>query len=173
MRAWTATLITVSFLCLSMTSARAEPPVMPRDLVEYGRSRGCEPVGDFYDRPGAFGPPYVYGYLPGRPKDSAVFWCQTGQGAGRRFWLMVKRDTTITSHGCADKVEWPYYPGGLSIERVGLASGEFVYLSEWAGPKRVIPETAQLSGNAIQSEYDGVEFALSCYGREWIVRMRH
>jgi hypothetical protein len=160
-------------MCLLVTAVWAEPLVMPRDLVEYGRAKGCEQVLDFYDRPGALGPPYIYGYLPGRPKSSVVFWCQTGQTADRKFWLVVKRDRVVKGYDCAEKVEWPRHPGGLSIERAGVAGGEFIYLSEWEQPKRVVPSTVQLTGNAIQSEYDGLEATFYCYRGEWIVRMRH
>jgi hypothetical protein len=167
------TAITACAICLWVTSVYAEPLVMPRDLVEYARAKDCEQVLDFYDRPGAVRPPYVYGYLPGRPNRSAVFWCQTGQGADRKFWLVTKRDRAIKDYDCPDIVEWPRYPGGLSIEHAGFAAGEFVYLSEWDQPKRVIPRNIRLSGNGIQSEYDGLESLFYCYRGEWIVRMRH
>jgi hypothetical protein len=160
-------------MCSLVNAACAEPLVMPRDLVEYGRTKGCEQVSDFYDRPGSFGPPYVYGYLPGRPKNSAVFWCQTGQTADRKFWLVIKRDRAVTGYDCPDRIESPLQPGGLSIERLDAAGTEFIYLSEWRQPKRVLPNTVQLTGHAIQSEYDGLEAMFYCHQGEWIVRVRH
>lgn len=166
-------ILAVCTMSLLATTAWTEPLVMPRDLVAYGRVKGCEQVRDFYDRPGVLGPPYVYGYLPGPLDDSAVFWCQTGPGAKRQVWLVVKRDRAVRGYDCAEKVRWPLYPGGLSIERAGVASDEFFYLAEWDQPKRVVPGTTQLIGHAIQSEYDGLEAMLYCYRGEWIIRVRH
>lgn len=167
-----ASLSVLVISCL-VTAVYAEQLIIPRDLVEYGRAKGCEQILDFYDRPGVIKPPYVYGYLPGRSEDSVVFWCQTGQGKQRKFWLVVKRNKMAKDYDCMERINSPIYPGGLSIEHAGVTGGEFIYLSEWDKPTRMIPETTQLPGHAIQSEYDGLGVMFYCYQGEWIIRVRH
>jgi len=63
-------------LALLHTSQSAADPkyVIPRELVEHAREIGCAQIEDYYDISGMIGPPYVYGYIPGRLEDSAAFW---------------------------------------------------------------------------------------------------
>lgn len=147
-------------------------PIMPEELIAYAAENGCEQVGDFFKRPGMVNPPYVYGYLPGLAEDSAVLWCQVKHGEDRKFLLLIMmKRRGHESAKCSAKLEWPNYPGGLSIYKDKRTTlDEFVYL---ANPKRRGPRNVKLSGNAILSEYDGVDELFYCYKGEWLTRQRH
>ena len=72
------------FLCVAVISmltgeqAYGDIKNMPSELVEFAEKSGCVQVSDFYNRSGAVGPPFVYGYLPGKQDDSVTFWCKSG-----------------------------------------------------------------------------------------------
>src|SRR5438876_359289 len=111
-----AVLLSAGFMLGAPAHGYAEILVMPQDLVEEARRNGCEQVTDFFARPGFLDPPYAYGYAPGLPEKSTVFWCQRGEGDQRKFWLVIKA-TDTGAPKCPEKIEWQYEPGGVTIER--------------------------------------------------------
>jgi len=150
----------------------AETPLMPQTLISEARAAGCEQVEDFFTRPGMIKPPYVYGYLPGREDRSVVYWCEHRENGQRQFWLMVT--TPPEERRCPERINWPNYPGGLTIERGKKVKPErFVYVSEWGQPKRKIPKSARFGSVGIQTEYDGVGARFYCYKGEWGVQLFH
>lgn len=144
---------------------------MPKELLEIAKASGCNEVGDFFNRPGMVKPPYVYGYLPGAEENSAAFWCEKEKSGSRSFFLIIM--TKGDNQGklkCSEKIEWNNFPGGLSIYRKANETLKgFRYIRD---PLKRPPETDELSGNAILSEYDGVEALFYCYKGEWVVRMK-
>jgi len=166
-------LCTVAGLVLTSMHASAEVSIMPDDLVKYAENKGCSQIEDFFNRPGPLNPPYTYGYVPGPKENSAVFWCQTGKGETRQFFLvvMLKEGEKHELAKCPSKIEWRSgYPGGLEIyknERETLKG--FASLS---APKKKLPSKATLRNNAISSEYDGIQNILYCYKGEWVILKR-
>jgi hypothetical protein len=145
---------------------------LPRELLEIAQKNGCIAVEDFFDRPGMVKPPYVYGYLPGPEENSAAFWCEK-KGDGKRIFLLMfmVKGSASRQIGCADKIEWQRsFPGGLSIYKNDeTVLDDFKYLKDSRKSPR---KGVRLKGNAIQSEYDGVEVLFYCYEGEWIIRIR-
>jgi len=147
--------------------------LLPEDLLKIAHEKGFYQIKDFYkNRPGMLNPPYVYGYFPGPKENSAVFWCENKENTQRRFFLViVSKDEIKKSLNCDDIIEWPNYPGGLTIlQDTNIPLDGFVYLDD---PKRNGPENTYLTHNAILSEYDGVEVIFYCLNGEWLVRVRH
>lgn len=108
-------------ISLLLVSAMGKPPaspalVMPQELVGFARASGCEPINDFFDRPGMIDPPYVYGWLAGDKERSAVFWCQRPDDRAHPYRLMF-RPADPGQLGCPATIEWRNPPGGLSIDK--------------------------------------------------------
>lgn len=146
--------------------------ILPEDLLKIAHEKGFDQIKDFYNRPGMLNPPYVYGYFTGPKENSAVFWCEKKENTQRRFFLViVSKDEINKSLYCDDIIEWPNYPGGLTIfQDKDMSLDGFVYLDD---PKRHVPEKTYLTHNAVLSEYDGVEVVFYCLNGEWLVRVRH
>ena len=152
--------------------AQAQALLIPEELHEFAKEKGCSPIEDFYERPGMVGPPYVYGYLPGPQKESAGLWCQRGEKDERTFYLLFMFESTQHELAkCPHKIEWKHsYPRGLSVYNDPETDLEdFVYHNppHQKGPKE------KMMNNAILSEYDGVGTLSYCHKGEWLVRMRH
>lgn len=160
-------LLTVSFAGQVYSQSHS----IPKELLEIAKVNACNEVVDFFNRPGMVKPPYVYGYLPGAEENSAVFWCEKEKSGSRSFFLifMTKGDNQGRLK-CPEKIEWHNFPGGLVIsKKVNETLKGFQYLKD--SLKR-LPENDEFSGNAILSEYDGVEALFYCYKGEWVVRMK-
>jgi hypothetical protein len=148
----------------------AETLSMPRELVDEARRQGCEQVPDFFERPGFLEPPYAYGYAPGPAEASVVFWCQRGEGPQRKFWLVIKTTAGTGGPTCPNKIEWPYKPGGVTIERgAKIDPEEFRYVSN---PTRRVDKAARFALAGIRTAYDGSSFTFYCSNGEWVVRSR-
>ena len=118
-------------------------------------------------------PPYVYGYLPGAKDKSAALWCQVLEGDQKRYFLLVmlKADNTHESAQCPARIRWNNPPGGLDVYSNPRESlGDFVFLDQ---PNQKGPRNANLTHNAIRSEYDGAAEILYCYKGKWLIRWRH
>ncbi|SRR6266571_6630041 len=164
----------VAFVTLYSTDAAADPKyVMPRELVEHARELGCSQVEDFFEVNGMIGPPYVYGYLPGRTEDSAAFWCERTKSGEREFFLavMVHEGRSAGALACPRLVAWHNYPGGLGLYRNPKQSLEaFTYLD---APKQKGPRDRVVVHNAIQSSAPGQSTEFYCHDGRWLVRSRH
>jgi hypothetical protein len=163
--------LVVALAGISLTTvSQAMSSNMPDELIGYAAKNGCQPVADFFKRPGMVNPPYAYGYISGQQEDSAALWCQTGQGEERKFFLLIMtKKPKLTK--CPTRIEARNYPGGLSIykDRRTTLDG-FVYLAD---PKKRGPKDVRLSANGILSEYDGGEELFYCHEGAWLVRQRH
>ncbi len=168
----TRLLLSLVISLLSLQVAQAQTLLIPEELHEFAKKNGCSPIEDFYERPGMLGPPYVYGYLPGPQKESAVLWCQRGEKDERTFFLLFMFENTQHELArCPNKIEWKNsYPGGLSVYKDQETDlEEFVYHNppHQRGPKR------RMTNNAIQNRYDGLGILFYCYQGEWLYRIRH
>lgn len=145
----------------------ADTLVMPRELVDFARANGCAPIDDFFDRPGMINPPYVYGWLPGDPENSAVFWCKKTEKDGKPYILMFKPADSKQLRGCPAVIEWGDPPGGLSIEtRARLALVKFRYVN---APKRNGPSSVVTRARVLVNYYDGLSDVFYCYRGKWLV----
>lgn len=161
-------IMSLVWLALASPAGGQEPLVLPQQLNEAAKARGCSQIEDFFRRPGMVEAPFVYGYLPGDPQKSAAFWCTKGMGRTKQYmlvFLFTESDHELTK--CPHAIETDEYPGGLSIfsdKRVTL--DRFVYLKERGrgGPKGV-----RLKHNAIKSSYDGLSSIFYCLRGDWLV----
>lgn len=155
-----------------LSTAYCETGSLPKELLEIAKKKGCEEVSGFYNRPGMIKPPYVYGYLPCGEENSAAFWCEKKEKAGKRFYLMIMRKANKCEElKCPDMIEWHNFPKGLSIYKDTNTTLEYFYYVN--DPTRHPPKTETLKHNAILSEYDGVEELFYCHEGKWVVRIRH
>src|SRR5262245_41982804 len=127
-RQWSITAI--AFLSASISigaeSVSADTLTMPRELADYARVQGCTPIADFYDRTGMLNPPYVYGFADGAPEDSAALWCRKVESSDKPYLLLLKVSDPRKLDGCPARIDWWYYPDGLSIEtRTALKLSDF------------------------------------------------
>jgi hypothetical protein len=141
--------------------------VMPRELVDFANANGCAPIDDFFERPGMVNPPFVYGWLPGDPADSAAFWCKKTEKSAKPYKLIFKVRDPKQMAGCPTTIEYWSPPRGLSIEiRNRLELGDFRSVIE---PKRPLPKSVVVNAKVLVSEYDGVSDVFYCYGGQWLV----
>jgi hypothetical protein len=117
-------------------------------------------------------PPYIYGFVPGLKKNSAVSWCQEQKGDQRRFFLLfMYKDRAHELAKCPDKIEWKGYPFGLSLYTGGRDETleTYVYLDN---PRKEGPKQ-RLKYPGIMSSYDGTSIIFYCYQTQWLYRVRH
>ncbi|MEP6643401.1 MAG: hypothetical protein ABJA69_02805 [Acidobacteriaceae bacterium] len=144
----------------------ADKLVMPRDLIDFALANACSPIDNFFDRPGLINPPYVYGWLPGDPERSAVFWCKNTSGGGKPYSLKFKLVAPKESAGCPTSIEWSDQPGGLSIEmRAHLDLIDFHYVTR---PKQMGPSRVVANAKVLVSYYDGLSDVFFCYEGRWL-----
>jgi len=65
---------------LLATLAAAETLTMPRELVEYAQDRGCQPIADFFERPGPINPPTPTSRLLPPTKKALLFGARNPEG---------------------------------------------------------------------------------------------
>jgi hypothetical protein len=169
----TLTLATLVVLYFSIAASSDELcQIIPEELLNFAKEKGFEQVLDFYrNRPGMLNPPYLYGYLPGREENSAVFWCQrTERGKKSYFLVFMFKDKSQKLCECPDVIKWQNFPKGLSIYKPTNETLEnFVYVKDL---KKRGPRDARLTHNGILCEYDGVSEIFYCHNGEWLVWMR-
>jgi hypothetical protein len=148
--------------CAGARVAQAQQGMLPQDLAAIARQLSCEPVSDFYSRPGVVEPPYVYGVNGEDMEASAVFWCQ--RPASEIYLLVVWRAKAARS-----MTEWANFPGGLSITpSQDWSLAEFRKVGE---PQTHGPAIVLRSKRAIHSRYDGVSEIFIEYNGTWYVKM--
>jgi hypothetical protein len=150
-----------------LATSWAEVLVMPRELVEYSRTQGCAAIEDFYERPGMVNPPYAYGWAPGDPENSAVFWCKKETKNDKSYVLMFKARDPKQLAGCPAAIEWQNPPAGLSIEtrpRLPLTAFRHVTAPEKSGPPLVVR-----NARVVVNYYDGLTDVLYCHKGQWLV----
>jgi hypothetical protein len=161
-------LICFSLLTASAWAPRAATLVMPQELVEYAQANGCNPIDNFYDRPGMVNPPFAYGWLTGAPEESAVFWCQKMEKSDKPWELIFKVKDAKQMAGCPAIVEWWNGPRGLSIEvQTNFMLSNFRYVNE---PKRSGPASTIARAKVIVDYYDGLESIFYCDQGQWLYR---
>jgi len=150
--------------------------VMPRELVEYAEANDCHQVDDFFfAHRNMVDPPYAYGYYAGKKQDSAILWCQTGEGEQRKFWLLImQKNDEKRSDTCPQKFEVKGgYPGGLTSSTAGRnrdglvikTLDDFHYLAE--PRRRKPPKGVKITGTVIVSTY-GPKELFYCYRGSWV-----
>ena len=137
--------------------------VMPRELVDFAHANACTPIDDIFERPGMVNPPFVYGWLPGNPADSAAFWCRKTEKSAKPYKLVFKVYDPKQMAECPTTIEWSNAKG-LSIEiRAKLDLSDFhSVVDKRPGPKVVVP-----TAKVLVNEYDGVSDVFYCYGAQW------
>ncbi len=139
--------------------------VMPRELVDFAHANGCTPIDDFFELPGMVNPPFVYGWLPGDPADSAAFWCKKTEKSDKPYKLIFKVRDPKQMAGCPTTIDWWNPPHGLSIEtRKNLALSDLTLVTE---PKKSGPKSVVANAKVLVNEYDGVGNVFYCYQGQW------
>jgi hypothetical protein len=163
-----------ALLILATSESTADPKyVMPRELVEQAREIGCTQVEDFFDVNGMIGAPYVYGYLPGRPEDSAAFWCERSKNGERQVLLAIRvaPGRVEGALGCPRLIVWNGNPGGLELYRNPSESlAGFTYLDP---PHSKGPRDQRVLHNAIRSSVPGQSTTFYCHDGRWLIRSLH
>lgn len=174
-----ASLMLLSLLAVTAplnTAAQGrETLVMPQELVEHAQQNGCRQVADFFERPAMVNPPYAYGYLPGSPENSAVYWCEKGRQEPKDertyvLMFMFKGERPAWARCPARIIEWRNYPAGLSFLRDRTLTLE--HFESVEQPKRRGSKAVRLQHPAIRNEYDGLEEIFYCHDGRWFVWMR-
>ncbi len=141
--------------------------MMPQELVEAVRSSGCEPISDFFERPGMIDPPYVYGWLAGDKEKSSVFWCKQADDGLTPYRLMFIPAKSQQPGGCPAVLKWHDAPRGLSIEkRARLVLRKFRYVDT---PTRQVPPHTVADAKVLVNYYDGVRDVFYCDKGSWVV----
>lgn len=143
--------------------------VMPSELYEVANQHQCEAVSDFFnDRSYGTDPPYVYGYLGGYKRDSAIFWCRLMEDK-KKYKLIVysKYPEYVKDFSCPYEIE-AKYPVGLAIyENQTISLKEFHYIDD----KKPVSEATLKDATLIVSrgaESTGITYL--CYQGRWIAR---
>lgn len=161
-------ILLVACLCLVVQIALADTLVMPRELVDAAHANRCDPINNFYNRPGMVNPPYVYGWLSGESEESAVFWCRSMGKSDKPYKLVIKVRNSKLLAGCPAAIEWWNFPGGLSIETpTELSLNAFHYV---ATPKRNGPRETIHQAKVIVSYYDGLTDVFYCHKGRWLFK---
>lgn len=169
-------ILAIVFLCSIETNSEElnKYPLLPEELLSYADQKGYGQVSDFYEnRPGMLNPPYTYGVLVGAKEDSAAFWVERIENNKKKYFLifMIKNKKDKEVCDCPEIIEWPNFPGGLSVfSRPGTPLDDFYYIDK---PKKKVEPGAQMQSRGVLSEYDGVESLFYCYNGKWVVRTRH
>ena len=147
----------------SQSSGR--PLVMPRDLIDFAQKKACDPISNFFDRPGMVDPPFVYGWADGGRENSTAFWCQKQNS--KSYELMFKVRGSKLMSGCATSIDWPNPPAGLSVEiRPTLSLNTFRDAADAIAPK---PSGEIQNARVIANYYDGLTDVFFCHKGRWIV----
>lgn len=147
--------------------------VMPKDLVEDAKTRGCEQISDFFSTPGAYNPPYVVDVNEWGPDPGFAYWCRRPSSTGGSdfdYFLVVKAKGALASFaGCSDEVKSRNYPNGLMVKKEkGLSLSSFVYVNDPTrrGPK--LPATKPMIISALETSE-----SFYCHEGKWLVYVRH
>jgi hypothetical protein len=153
-----------------VSTSYASPPdtlVMPRDLGDYAKAKGCLPLTHFFDRPGMVNAPFVYGVFAGEVEDSAAFWCKQAKSSDKPYLLLLKVAQSKVADGCPEYIEWRNVPGGLTVEhRSKMNLQAFRYVSS---PTRATPTTILDKTSVLVNSYDGLTDVFVCYKGKWLV----
>ena len=150
--------------------------VLPQTLREDARRMKCEPIGDFYERPGRIDPVYVFGYWD-RDADefgeqSAIYWCERSEEAEPYLLVVWFSDAGGgAAFLCPRSVSGQNYPGGLRIlrdERLPLTA--FLYRDD---PRLSGPADGFTNGPVIESRYDGAGERFYCHAGRWLFQQFH
>jgi len=136
--------------------------VIPKDLYEFVKSRGCGQVTDFYKRIAIERPPYAY------DNSSYVVWCTKDLGTQdpqREYTLLIYVKAPPFSK-CPEKIEKWHPIGGLEFVEVSEPAEWYYFVDS----KKQIPVKGTLSTKAIRSEYGGVGEYFVCVNGKWAFR---
>ena len=166
-------IIAILVLCCPFSNAFAgENLVVPIDVYDLIKARGCEQVADFYQRPSVEEPPYALINRDWGKKQIAV-WC-TSDGAkpegDRSYTLLLSIDDP--SHPlakCTNEIRGIRHIGGLRFVNVARPANEYHFI----GTAKRIPLKGALPTKAVRSIYDGVGEYYVCVGGKWAVRAVH
>jgi|SRR5882672_8583201 len=147
--------------------------VMPKDLVDDAKARGCEQITDFFNTPGIYNSPYVSDVDDLSPEPGFAYWCRRPHSSGGsefEYILVVRaRGAFAAFAGCPDEVKSRNYPNGLSVKKEkGLNLSSFVFVNDpmRRGPK--MPATKPM----IISAYETSE-TFYCHDGKWLIYVRH
>ena len=167
------TLAAALFLALLWQAAiAAENLVVPSDVYELIKARGCDQVADFFQRPAAEEPPYALVNEDWGKRQLAV-WCTRDAGKPeeeRDYTLVVIIDDKSNPLAkCPDEIRGIRHIGGLRFEQLSQPIGSYHFVD--TGKK--LPGAGLLKSRGIRSMYDGVGEYYACVDGRWAVHAVH
>jgi len=165
--------LAIALLLQPCVVVAGENLVVPRDLYEFIKSQGCEPISDFFnDRVSAEYPPYAVRVLPWGKWEIAV-WCTKDikkPHSEREYSLLVRFDDPKNplAH-CPKRIDGIKFIGGLTFKAVDEPADWYHFI----GSRKKVGDKERLSTKAIQSIYDGTGDYYVCVNGQWASRGFH
>jgi hypothetical protein len=175
-RRWAATMraqISVSlFFALLPAAVAAENLVVLRDIYEFIKSKKCEQVSDFFERPSVERPPYVVNVASWGKSEIAV-WCTNDMKkvhSDRTYSLLLRfNDDNHPLAKCPDRIDGEKFIGGLAFVDVDDPAESYYFLTT----KKKVADRGSVKTKAIESMYDGTGRYYVCVNGKWAARFVH
>jgi len=176
-RGWAATVRTKIAVCLFFAllpaAVGAENLVVPRDIYEFIKSKGCEQVSDFFDeRVSVERPPYAVHVAPWGKWEIAV-WCTNDMKkthSDRTYSLLLRfDDDNHPLAKCPNRIDGEKFIGGLAFVDVDDLAESYYFLST----KKRVAGRGKVRTKAIESMYDGTGGYYVCVDGKWATRFVH
>src|SRR2546422_411610 len=154
-RGWAATIRAKIAVCLFFAllpaAVCAENLVVPRDIYEFIKSKGCEQVSDFFDeRVSAERPPYAVHVAPWGKREIAV-WCTNDMKkthSDRTYSLLLQfDDDNHPLSKCPNRIDGEKFIGGLAFVDVDDPAESYYFLST----KKKVAGRGKVRTKAIES----------------------
>ena len=145
---------------------------LPPDIRALVFSTGCDPLKEFFDRDGIFGPPYILTEQVGGVSSALHVWCKARTSAADRPYTLLSISLEDgKSFQCPKELRWWNPPGGLSVSRrprLNLSSYRSV-----DKPDRKSLSVKLRDVTVLVSSYDGATETFVCYKKAWYVGLTH
>jgi hypothetical protein len=155
--------------------------VIPQTLVDVAHANGCGPIDDFLDErnPNITNPPYVLGWIPGDPQDSAVFWCKKIEKSDKPYKLLFATPSAGGFNladrkqlgGCPAVIEYWNYPTGLRIETQRSVQLRYFHSVTDTRPTSALTGVLPTARVLVSDSGDGLEAYFLCYQGRWLIRL--
>jgi hypothetical protein len=160
------------FFALLPAAVAAENLVVPRDIYEFIKSKNCEQVSDFFERPSVERPPYAVHVAPWGKWEIAV-WCTNDMKkvhSDRTYSLLLRfNDDNHPLAKCPDRIDGEKFIGGLAFVDVDDPAESYHFL----GTKKKVAAPGKVKTKAIESMYDGTGGYYVCINGKWAARFVH
>ncbi len=160
------------FSALLPVAVAAENLVVPKDIHEFIKAKGCEQVSDFFERVSVERPPYAVHVAP-RGKREVAVWCTKDMKkphSDRTYSLLLRFDDDDHPLAkCPDRIDGEKFIGGLAFVDVDDPAESYYYVST----KKKVAERGKVKTKAVESMYDGTGGYYICVNGRWAARFVH